>query len=514
MIEMIADSATRAPSMLAAPVADVALILEGTYPYVAGGVSSWVHQLLKAYPDRKFALLHIAPYPGAYPKRLYEVPPNVTVLAETHCRSSRPEARQWKPRLGNMLRLGKPSRVLNAIGRLHLEDRVDDELIADLASGDLTIANFLHGEESFDLLRNEIYPRLAPEAPFMEFFWHFRAVHIPLLRLLGARCPESRVYHAVSTGYAGLIGAIESWRTGRPLVITEHGLYARERELELARATWIQDVGNVASAVARPSPLRRFWAHFFRMLSKIAYHQATEVLTLSETNRRRQLADGADPAKTWVVPNGVEYERFRPAEDGGVKTGEDAARPMRVGFVGRLVPIKDVITLIRACAIALAQVDLEVWLVGPQDEDKRYARRCQALVEVLGLEEKIRFLGPQPMTEIYPQLDVVLLTSISEGQPLVILEAHAAGLPVVTTDVGACRELIEGSDDHDRRFGRSGIVTRVANPAETAAALAHLAQNPDVRKAMGQAGLRRVTARYQQRQVVDHYDSLYSRMAT
>ena len=46
--------------------ADVALILEGTYPYVAGGVSTWVHQILASYPERRFALLHIGPHPGAY----------------------------------------------------------------------------------------------------------------------------------------------------------------------------------------------------------------------------------------------------------------------------------------------------------------------------------------------------------------------------------------------------------------------------------------------------------------
>src|SRR6185295_19383726 len=67
----------------------------------------------------------------------------------------------------------------------------------------------------------------------------------------------------------------------RPLVVTEHGIYAREREMELSRATWIQDVSGMLGS-ATPSPLRRFWSHYFRMLSKIAYHRAEKVLTLSE----------------------------------------------------------------------------------------------------------------------------------------------------------------------------------------------------------------------------------------
>jgi glycosyltransferase involved in cell wall biosynthesis len=320
------------------------------------------------------------------------------------------------------------------------------------------------------------------------------------------------MYHAVATGYAGVVGAVASYREGRPLVVTEHGIYAREREMELSRAAWIHDVGIGGNrGLARPSPLRHFWSHYFHMLSRIAYHRAERVITLSEDNRAKQLADGANPAKTTVVPNGVDPELWRPATP-PAKPAATASRCMRVGFVGRVVPIKDVITLIRACALARAQVELEVWIVGPEDEDKAYAERCHALVHMLGLEDHIKFLGSQRVAEIYPQLDVVLLTSLSEGQPLVILEAYAAGLPVIATYVGACRELIEGSDEADKQLGASGIVTRVANPAETAAALVRLAKHPELRVAMGRAGMARVAARYQLRQVVASYESLYASM--
>lgn len=485
---------------------DATFLLEGTYPYVAGGVSTWVHQLLHAYPERRFSLVHIGPYPDAYDKPVFELPDNVVELREVFCRGARkPRTSTHLNALANAPARSSSSRVLNGIRRLHLEDRVDDDLIADLSADDLTVAELLYGEETFELLRDEIYPRVSPNSPFMDFFWHFRGMHVPLVRLLSAHCPESSMYHAVSAGFAGLMGAVASWRTGRPLAITEHGIYAREREIELARATWIKDVGSEASP--QPSPLRKFWHHYFQMLSRIAYHQATSVITLSEANRTRQLADGADPSKTFVVPNGVDGERFRAPEKSLARAHE---RPMRVGFVGRVVPIKDVVTLIRACKLASEQVELEVWIVGPEDEDPKYAERCRKLVQLMGLEDTIKFLGRQPMAEMYPQLDCLLLTSISEGQPLVILEAYAAGLPVIATDVGACRELIEGGDDDDRDLGASGIVTRVANPIETAGALVTLANAPELRHQMGRAGLQRVSARYRQQQVVDTYDALYA----
>ena len=70
--------------------ADVTLLLEGTYPYVAGGVSTWVHQILNAYPERRFSLLHISPHAGAYEKPHFTVPANVVGLHEVHCRGAEP----------------------------------------------------------------------------------------------------------------------------------------------------------------------------------------------------------------------------------------------------------------------------------------------------------------------------------------------------------------------------------------------------------------------------------------
>ena len=485
--------------------ADVTLLLEGTYPYVSGGVSSWVHQMIASYPDRRFALMHIGPYPGSYAKRVFDIPANVTCLEEVHCRGAENdlEHRRVSPRMRPSPTRRAPSRMLRAFRRLHVSDDVDTELIADLASCDLSIPELLHGEATFALI-TDLYAQLSPEAPFMDFFWHFRAMHLPLLRLLPAPCPKAAVYHALSTGYAGLVGAVASHRDGRPLIVTEHGLYSRERELELSRTTWIRDVHTGRGDDSPPSPLRRVWAHYFRMMSRIAYHQADKLLTLSEANRAKQLADGADAAKITVVPNGVE-PRGQMAEVRTQATGQ----PLRAGFVGRVVPIKDVITLIRATQLARQQVDVEVWLIGPEVEDPAYAQRCHALVELLELGDHIKFLGSQPMAQLYPQLDVVILTSLSEGQPLVILEAYAAGVPVIATDVGACRELIEGVGAEDRKLGPSGYVTRVASPTDTAAALVKMARRPAQRIAMGRAGRERLAARYQLRQVVAAYDSIY-----
>ncbi len=496
-------------TQVAVPAADVTLLLEGTYPYVAGGVASWVDQVLAAHAERRFALLHIGPYPGAYQAPAYTLPKNVVGMTEVYCRGGGEVDNAAAPRRRRPAPppRGRParSRVLEALRRIHLDDQVDDALLEDLAAGDLQLGDLLHGSASFQLCR-ELYATVGSGAPFMDFFWHFRALHVPLVRLLSAPCPRAGLLHAVSTGYAGLVGSIHSVRHGTPLVLTEHGLYARERELELARASWIHDQRGPIGTT-RASPLRRFWSHYFRMLSRIAYRRATRIVTLSEDNRAKQLVDGADAQKCAIVPNGVKYEVVRR------EPPEPPREKMRLGFVGRVVPIKDVITLVRAIGLARRHVDLEAWIVGPEDEDSTYAARCRSMVDALGLGDCVKFLGPQRVSEIYPQLDVLVLTSFSEGQPLVILEAFAHGLPVIATDVGACRELIEGGEA-DRRLGRSGIVTRVASPVDTAAALVELARQPELREAMGAVGAARVATRYQLEQVVASYDSLYTCLVT
>jgi glycosyltransferase involved in cell wall biosynthesis len=81
---------------------------------------------------------------------------------------------------------------------------------------------------------------------------------------------------------------------------------------------------------------------------------------------------------------------------------------------------------------------------------------------------------------------------------------------VIATDVGACRELIEGREADDQALGPSGFVTRVATPKETAAALVRLARDPQLRRRLGAAGSRRVAAHYQRRDMLSAYRALYA----
>ena len=503
--------------------ADVCLVVEGTYPYTPGGVSSWIHALVRGLPAVRFVVAHIGAEAGVRLEPRYAPPPNVVELVDLHCRGARPQGidpaalrRAARAACRRHARARHPSRVLMALRKMVFEDEADEALLADLAAGDLTVEEFLHGQPAFDLTL-EACDRLAPAGSFLHFFWHFRSMHLPLVRLLAAPPPAAALYHALCTGYAGVLAAVWSQRTGRPLLLTEHGIYTRERNLELSRSLWLREPGGEAPPAggqAEPdevtaAALRRVWLRHFRALARFAYARASRIISLSEAGRSMQIAEGAAPVKTLIVPNGVDTARLESLTT-RIRRHPEEGGPVRVGFVGRVVPIKDVITFIQACDLALRETGLDVRIVGPLDEDPAYVQRCRRLAADLGRARTIRFVGPQPIESIYAALDLLVLTSFSEGQPLVILEANAAGIPVVATDVGACREMIEGRDDADRQLGPSGVVTRLVDPGATAAAILSLARDRDLRRRMGAAGRRRVAAFYSRDDCFARYASLYT----
>lgn len=139
-----------------------------------------------------------------------------------------------------------------------------------------------------------------------------------------------------------------------------------------------------------------------------------------------------------MTPNGIKVDTF----EGIPGKSEEEEAYINAGAVLRVTPIKDVKTMIQAFAFAKKSVPkLKLWIMGPTDEDEAYAQECFDLVKALGVED-VEFTGRVNVKDYLGKMDFTLLTSISEGQPLTILESYAAHKPVIATDVGNCRELI------------------------------------------------------------------------
>jgi len=179
-------------------------------------------------------------------------------------------------------------------------------------------------------------------------------------------------------------------------------------------------------------------------------------------------------------------------------------------LIGRVVPIKDIKTFIRAMRRVVNQMPAaEGWVAGPEDEDPAYAEECRDLVRSLGLEANVRFLGFQKIDDLMPKIGLLILSSISEALPLVILEGYAAGVPTVSTDVGSCRQLIEGLDDEDRAIGVSGAVVPIADPQSLADASLALLGNPENWRAASRAGVERVERYYTDDLMFGRYRAVY-----
>lgn len=485
---------------------DVCLILEGTYPYVAGGVSTWLHQLVSAMPDVRFSILHISALPNPRRQFKYRLPANVLDIDDLYLHG----------RL-DVSRLSPASRRRKSLEAL---EAVHESLIAGDLSAFSPALSILRGPEALtpgDLFQSQeawalltkFYERYGEDSSFLDFFWTFRSMYQPLLGTLQCPLPPARLYHTVSTGYAGLLACAARATQDASVLLTEHGVYTYERQLEISQATWIYSPHQERFRVQRNlSFFKRLWLGLFDLLGKLSYAHADKITTLYEGNRLRQIAAGAPPDKIAIIPNGIDAEYYR-----GIPLKPRSGGGQTIAYIGRVVTIKDVKTFIHAARIAAGQLpEAEFLILGPTDEEPEYTEECRDLIRGLGLEGRVRLEGKVDMKDWYSKLDLVVLTSLSEAQPYVILEAGAIGIPVVATDVGACRELLEGRGTEDRRIGPSGLLTGVAHPEETAAAVVRLLTEPELWNTMSEAGRARTTAYYDQNDLISRYLNLYEHM--
>lgn len=481
---------------------DVCLLLEGTYPYVAGGVSSWVHDLLRAHSDLSFRIVSLLAKDE--PRQLrYQPPPNVVDVTHVFLQDM-PAGPAWIFRQDRFMRAVEPL-IATMLTRGGTEPLAALSRLIGLRRGRLGRRVLMDSRAAWEALVR-LYDRTMPGSSFLDFFWSWRSLHASIHSVLLADVPPARVYHAVSTGYAGLLGARLAGETGRPLLLTEHGIYTNERRIEIAMADWLHHGGVQALSVEKARrDLRDMWIDAFVAYATTTYQACAEIVTLYGGNQDMQRRDGAPPDRLRVIPNGIDYDRFAT-----VPRQPPEERPPTVAFIGRVVPIKDVKTFLRAIAILRDTVpEVRAEILGPADEDEAYAAECLTMVEHLGLGGTVAFRGRVDLLEHMGRIDVIALTSISEAQPLVILEAGAAGVPTVASDVGACREMLFGRPDERPALGPGGAVTPVANPGATAEALRRLLLDRDWHARCSHAIKERVRRHYNKVEIDRVYRALY-----
>lgn len=488
---------------------DVCLVVEGTYPYVKGGVSSWVHQLITNLPDMTFAIVHITTRADATKELKYTIPPNVKLLQEIYLFDYN---YPHKPKF-NRLKKGWKDDYL----RFHNEMKSNNyQLFQHLITSfhhhapQLSFEEMTFSTTSWDIVKH-FYDRSDPQQSFVDYFWTWRHTHMSLFKIMNHDFPRAYVIHTVSTGYAGFASVVMKMKQKIPLLLTEHGIYTRERKIEIENTQWIYQEKAVLDIQSRKDFFKKMWIDFFCFTGKITYQFADQIITLCSSNKEIEVSEGADKDKITIIPNGIYPQQYLKQQQAFDQ--REKKPPFTIGFVGRVVSIKDIKTLIRALKIVYDTIkDISVLIIGPTDEELDYYEECMELIEMFGLQPVIEFTGSVNVNLYYPRLDILVLTSISEGQPLVILEANCVGVPVVATDVGSCKELLYGFTPEDQRIGPSGIVTEVANPHDTAAGIVTLLENPALRLEYGLNGRKRVSTYYRQDDLLAHYNTLYGNL--
>ena len=193
-----------------------------------------------------------------------------------------------------------------------------------------------------------------------------------------------------------------------------------------------------------------------------------------------------------VLHNGIDLEQF-------AFNGPDPAGP--AVLVARLAPVKDVDTLLRAAALIVEQrPDFRLEIAG----DGPCRGALEALRDQLRLGEQVRFLGGvRDVPRLLTRARLFVLSSLTEGVSLTLLEAMARGLPAAATAVGGNPEVVAA--------GETGLLVPPRDPAALAAAVLHLWTQPEEAAAMGRAGRARVEQHFDVRRMVAEYEAMYTR---
>ena len=431
------------------------MINEGTYPVNTGGVSTWCDQLINGMPDHQWDVVTLTPSTGT--RVSWTLPPQVrsTVL--------HPLWAPVRPGFGDGQLLGRRRRglvraamrelwaaILPPAGSAAVSDGTvhhDPAALAAamqtlLAAGGGDLSKHLVSESSAEALLEAWHahaPALDRSAPLsVGGAVEAAALVDRTLAATDVRFGEVDLIHASTNGAASLVALARKWRDGTPVVLTEHGVYLRERYLALAgtQLGW-------AARYAVCTALRAFCV--------LTYAEADLLLPVSDFNARWAIRLGADRSRIHTVHNGVDVSTMLPA-------GPEPSIPT-ISFVGRIDPLKDLENLVRAYAVVRAELpQARLRIFGPCPAgNEQYRREVEATIDQLSVADGVSWegptAGPRPAFEAGT---VVALSSVSEGLPFTTIEAMMCGRATVNTDVGGVSEAV----------GRDGILGGLVPPRD------------------------------------------------
>ena len=504
----VADEAQTAPAEPLEPTKplEVLLISEGTYPFHWGGVSTWCHLLIRDLPEVNFSLLGLVADPRIKPR--INLLPNVVnfiplplwgVVEASELRHdlSLVELRRFRNRTTDAVVHKEFVPVFRAfLDELFLSNTEPERLGVQLHQMyrffldydfDTTFRSHAVWNCFVEAIQHD-FPLAAtqhgyPDAEFslvdvtqgLQWLYHW---FFPLSKPL----PQVDITHASMAGISTMIGVVAKLEYGAAFLLSEHGIYLRERYLAEA------DASNSLF-------LKLLMLRFARRMTDLSYAVSDQISPCCDYNQRWEIQNGASPDRLRTIYYGADSDKFYAGD-------KPIGDPPVVVWVGRINPLKDLFTLLQAAALVHEErPDITFRLYGnPPPEDQPYYEECLALRAKLGLEEVVIFAGyASNAATAYNEGDVVLLSSISEGFPFATLEAMLCGKPVVATSVGGLPEQIEGC----------GVVVEPRNPRDMADGVLLLMNDPALCAQLGKAARAKALEEFSVHQSREAYLSSY-----
>jgi polysaccharide biosynthesis protein PelF len=507
---------------------DLAIVAESTYPYLRGGVSAVIHDIVRANPDRSVGIIHIAWDSNCSTQSAYELPPNVRWIFPIYL-SMNDHVEDFKLASASSLALSPVERrqlseeVFTALDALTADDTGPIWELYDRVLNPRTRTSPL-----WPLLGTQEFMASALErfadfrVPFTNLFWLLREFFSLTCAIAGADYPKAKVYHSHTTGYAGILAAIAARQNDGCVLLTEHNLYTRDTINELLH----RNMSTVVSArdwhtATEIDATQRAWMAWYTEIGRLIYQAADHITYLYPSAITEAEGLGSDVAKSDIVPNGMALEKFDPARARFLARHADMGRPgeqvsWRLAYCARLVPIKGLIHLIDSVSelVHAGVRNFTLDVMGHADEIPEYAAACYRRAQELNLGDYIRFCGNRNMAEVLGDYDMLILPSYNEGQPLVVLEAMAVGLPIISTPVGGIEQLILSTLDEGTGSapGPCGLLVQPGDVTGLANAVRSLISDQSLYRFFSENSRKRVAQYFELEKAMGTYRLIYSHL--
>ena len=503
---------------------DVAIVMESTYPYLKGGVSAVVHDIITGNPDLTFGIIHITWDSHSPFKDLYGMPDNVAWVKVLYLSMEEHQedflrARPRDLRMNRRQRRELSRRILGAL--LALAQDGQTEPLWDLISEGLSASRrypvwAILGTREFMEAYHDMMPDLGMS--MTDIFWCLRDFFSLAYAVLAEPVPRAQVYHAHTTGYAMLLGVNAAREHGTKVLLTEHNLYVRDTVNTLLERRLDLNVRLTDYRTFDVTGRERMWMAWWLEMGRLCYPYAYASTYLYPRAITEANELGGDAGRAIVIPNGIVTSEFDASYAARLAAIEEIKKEgadkhlWKLVYIARVVPIKGLLDMIDSVRLMVDRgLNIHLDVCGPTEHMPSYFEQCLTRIVEQGLESVITIRGTVKVRELLPEFDLFVLPSYNEGLPVVSLETMGAGIPTVSTDVGAVRSVVEDMivTDDGQTWEPCGIIIEPGDPTVMADKVQEVISDVDLYERLSLNARGRVEAAYDLVKVNASYNTIY-----